>query len=349
MKDAILERARVLGFDRCRVTHAAAPARADYFRSWLARGWHGAMGYLGRTADKRCDPGLVLPGVRSVLALAASYHAPTAGGAAAEPAGTGRVARYAQRPDYHDVLKAPLGELCAFIDSLGGGRTRSLGFVDTGPILERELAERAGLGFVGKHTNLIGRDLGNWFVVAQILTTAEIEPDPPETNHCGHCRRCLDACPTGAIVAPFQLDARRCIAYLTIEWKGSIPVEFRPAIGRRIFGCDDCLEVCPWNRFAREGRLLRPPSRPDLATPDLLELLRLDDAGFKRRFADTPLLRSKRRGLLRNVAVALGNTGDPTALPALARATSDSEPLIAEHAQWALATLERRHPALPSP
>ena len=214
--------------------------------------------------------------------------------------------------------------------------------MDTGPLLERDLAQRAGLGFVGKHTNLISRQLGNWIFISEIITTAEFEPDAPEKNRCGTCSRCISACPTAAITAPFQLDARRCISYLTIELKGAIPVEFRPAIGNRIYGCDDCLAVCPWNKFAREGKLMKEHARTDLATPDLLELLALDNAGFKSRFAGTPILRTKRRGLLRNVCVALGNIGDETALPALQKAAEDSEPLIAEHARWAIEQIQAR-------
>ena len=214
--------------------------------------------------------------------------------------------------------------------------------MDTGPLLERDLAERAGLGFAGKHTNLISRRLGNWILLAEIITTLELEPDAPEQNHCGKCTRCITACPTNAITAPFELDARRCISYLTIELKGAIPVELRPAIGNRIFGCDDCLAVCPWNRFAREGRLMQSHARADLRQPDLIELLQLDQAGFKARFAGTPMLRTKRRGLLRNVCVALGNTGDASALPALAKAAQDAEPLIAEHAAWAMERIGAR-------
>jgi epoxyqueuosine reductase len=209
-------------------------------------------------------------------------------------------------------------------------------------VLERDLAQRAGLGFIGKHTNLIARQWGNWIFLAEILTTLELEPDAPERNHCGSCARCIAACPTGAIESPFQLDARRCISYLTIELKGPIPLELRPAIGNRIFGCDDCLAVCPWNRFAREGQLMRPHRRPDLATPDLLELLALDEADFRRRFAGTPMLRTGRRGLLRNVCVALGNTAGPAALPTLEQAAADPEPLIAEHARWASEQIRAR-------
>ena len=232
--------------------------------------------------------------------------------------------------------------LADFVNELGGSGTRSLWYVDTGPLLERDLAQRAGLGFAGKHTNLISRHLGNWLLLSEIITNLELVPDAPEKNHCGSCARCLAACPTAAITAPFQLDARRCISYLTIELKGSIPVELRPAIGNRIFGCDDCLAVCPWNRFAQAGKMMAAHAQPDLAAPDLLELLSLDEPGFLRRFNGSPLLRAKRRGLLRNVCVALGNIGDESALPALSRASEDAEPLVAEHARWAVEQIKGR-------
>jgi epoxyqueuosine reductase len=239
-------------------------------------------------------------------------------------------------------LAEQLRQLTGFINQLGGAETRSLWHVDTGPLLERDFAQQAGLGFVGKHTNLISRRFGNWILIGEIITTLALEPDAPEKNHCGKCTRCIVACPTNAITAPFQLDARRCISYLTIELKSSIPVELRPAIGSRIFGCDDCLAVCPWNCFAQEGKLMKSHARPELAEPDLIELLQLDEAGFKSRFAGTPILRTKRRGLLRNVCVALGNVGDNSTLPHLEKAGKDSEPLIAEHARWAIKQIESR-------
>jgi epoxyqueuosine reductase len=292
------------------------------------------MAYLERNAPKRVDPLQVLAGARSIITLAASYHDPSAR--------SGLIARYARYRDYHDVLSERLKQLTEFVNKLGGEGARSLWYVDTGPLLERELAQRAGLGFIGKHTNLISRQLGNWIFLSEIITTLAIEPDAPEKNHCGSCTRCITACPTAAITAPFQLDARRCISYLTIELKGAIPLELRPAIGDRIFGCDDCLQACPWNRFAREGQMMKAHARPDLAQPDLLELLSLDEAGFKRCFAGTPMLRAKRRGLLRNVCVALGNIGDEKALPALRKAATDPEPLIAEHAVWAIERIQTR-------
>ena len=362
MKDLIEQRARQLGFDACRVTTAEPPDSASHLQRWLEAGKQGEMAYLARNAHKRLEPRRVLPGARSLICLAASYHRlsvpPDRGGpkpprppASQDPSQTkdceprtiAEVARYARYADYHDVLGERLRQLASFVNELGGAGTRSLWYVDTGPFLERDLAQRAGLGFVGKHTNLISRQLGNWFFLAEIITTLELAPDAGERNHCGSCTRCLAACPTQAITAPFQLDARRCISYLTIELKGSIPVELRPAIGNRIFGCDDCLAVCPWNRFAKEGRLMAEHARADLDAPELIELLSLDEAGFKRRFAGTPLNRAKRRGFLRNVCVALGNAGDTCALPALRRAASRAESLIAEHARWAIDRIESRH------
>ena len=345
MKAVIRQRAAELGFDDCRFTTAAPPASADKFQDWLAEKQHGEMQWLERNADKRVEPQKVLPGAKSVIALAVSYQTENPSAICHLPS-AGLVARYAQFADYHDVLAEKLKALTGFIDSLAGDKMadrKVLWYVDTGPILERDFAQRAGLGFVGKHTNLISRKLGNWIFLAEILTTLELEPDAPEKNHCGRCTRCITACPTQAIIAPFQLDARKCISYLTIELKGSIPVALRPLIGNRIYGCDDCLAACPWNKFARAGNLMKPHARPDLAQPDLIELLQLDAAGFKARFAGTPILRTKRRGLLRNVCVALGNTGDEKCLPALNLAAQDAEPLIAEHARWAIQQIEARN------
>jgi epoxyqueuosine reductase len=342
VKAAIQQRARELGFDDCRFTNADPPSTATQFKLWLAREHHGEMAYLARNAHKRIDPQQVLAKAKSVISLAVTYEAssPPAPGRISNVHGV--IARYARFDDYHNVIGEKLKTLAAFVDQLGGETARSLWYVDTGPFLERDLAQRAGLGFIGKHTNLISRKLGNWIFLAEIITTVELTPDAPEKNRCGSCTRCLAACPTAAITAPFQLDARRCISYLTIELKGSIPVELRPAIGNRIYGCDDCLAICPWNRFAQEGRLMKGHARPDLSTPDLLELLALDEDAFKRRFRGTPVLRAKRRGLLRNVCVALGNAGDASALSALKRAGNDPEPLIAEHARWAIEQIEKR-------
>src|ERR1019366_1889620 len=367
MKEKIQQRALELGFDDCRFTTAAAPASADKFQDWLAEKRHGEMAWLERTAFRRTDPQKVLPGARSIIVLAANYGTrverresrveppdssrpstlnPVKGrgphGALRPQPSTSLIARYARFDDYHDVLGGRLKQLTQFVNQLGGAETHSLWYVDTGPLLERDFAQRAGIGFIGKHTNVISRKLGNWIFLAEILTTLELAPDAPEKNHCGKCSLCISACPTNAITAPFQLDARLCISYLTIELKGPIPVELRPAIGNRIFGCDDCLAVCPWNKFAREGSLMKPHARADLQSPDLIELLQLDVAGFKSKFAGTPILRTKRRGLLRNVCVALGNIGDKSAVPALEKAMHDPEPLIAEHAQWAIEQIALR-------
>jgi epoxyqueuosine reductase len=338
VKESIREKALELGFDDCRFTTAAPPPHAREFQEWLQDGKHGAMAYLERNAFKRVEPNFVLNEARSVISLATSYH----GEIPQSSAATGPIARYARFADYHDLLAERLKPLSEFVTAQGGEGTRSLWYVDTGPLLERDLAQRAGLGFAGKHTNLISRKLGNWFFISEIITTLELLPDEPERNRCGTCERCLEACPTSAITAPFQLDARRCISYLTIELKGSIPEELRPAIGTRIYGCDACLEACPWNRFAKAGAIMRAHYRSDLDQPELVELLALDDAAFKQKFAGTPMLRTKRRGLLRNVCVALGNSGDESVLPALERAALDPEPLIAEHALWAITQIRQR-------
>jgi epoxyqueuosine reductase len=341
LKDKIKERARELGFDDCRITTAREPDSAANFQLWLANHWQGEMGYLARNAQKRVEPRKVLAEAKSIIALAVSYECRATSGVTLNIGPSrGTIARYARFTDYHHVVGERLKLLTEFVNQLGGAGTRSLWYVDTGPFLERDLAQRAGLGFIGKHTNLISQKLGNWTFLSEIITTLEIEPDASERNHCGKCSRCITACPTKAIRAPFQLDARRCISYLTIELKGSIPVELRPLIGNRIYGCDDCLEVCPWNRFAQEGKMMKPHVRTDLATPDLIELLSLDESGFKEQFAGTPMLRTKRRGLLRNVCVALGNSGDESAISALQKAACDSEPLIAEHARWAMGQLQ---------
>jgi epoxyqueuosine reductase len=342
MKAAIRQRALELGFDDCRFTTAAAPASAKQFQGWIAEKCHGEMSWLECNAEKRVDPQKILAGAKTVIVLAASYDDSNSK-FKIQNSKLGFVASYARFDDYHDVLGERLKSLTDFVNQFGGTETRSLWYVDTGPILERDFAQRAGIGFVGKHTNLISHRLGNWIFLAEIFTTLELEPDAPEKNHCGKCSRCIAACPTNAIVAPFQLDARKCISYLTIELKGSIPVELRPAIGNRIYGCDDCLAACPWNRFAREGSLMKSHARKELSSPDLIELLQLGDAGFKSRFTGSPILRTKRRGLLRNVCVALGNVGDASALPYLEKAATDVEPLIAEHARWATGEIEGRN------
>ena len=371
MKEEIRERALALGFDLVGFTTADPPLHAAEYRHWLADGFHGEMGYMARRTEERAEPARILPGARSVIVVGLNYNsiergsglsAATAGqtviarnagtippqspvtnhqspitprsrGAKAAPT-LGKIARYAWGPrDYHDLLGEKLAQLTAFIVSRGG---RAKGYVDTGPVLERDLAQRAGIGFIGKHTNLINRSLGNWILLGEVITDLDLPPDPPEQPHCGTCHRCLDACPTRAIVSPYRLDARLCISYLTIELKGVIPVELRPLIGDRIFGCDDCLAVCPWNRFAKLS-LVKEFQRRDL--PPLTEFLSWDDAKFTGNFQGTPLARLQRGRFLRNVCVALGNSGGRAALPALQRAARDPDPLVREHAAWAISVV----------
>lgn len=302
------------------------------------------MGYLERQEPKRGDLGQVLPGARSVICVALNYSSESGRPAveAGDGALIGTVARYARFDDYHETMWRRLEALLAFVQTLAPSCVGKV-YCDTGPVTERDLAMRAGLGWIGKHTNLISRKLGNWFFLGEILVDLPLPPDTPETPHCGSCARCIPACPTGAITAPYTLDARRCISYLTIELKGSIPEELRPLIGSRIYGCDDCLAVCPWNKFAQAASDAAVLPREDLRTPDLLALLALDDDAFRERFRNSPVRRTKRRGLLRNVCVALGNSGDERAIPALRRAAEcDPEPLVREHALWALDRIAKR-------
>jgi epoxyqueuosine reductase len=239
------------------------------------------------------------------------------------------------------VLKAPLRALVTSITALAP-HARCLSYSDTGPILERDAAQRAGIGFIGKHTNLISRSLGNWILLAEILTDLPLPPDAAERNRCGSCTRCIAACPTAAIVAPFELDARKCISYLTIECRETIPLELRPLIGHRVFGCDDCLAACPWNRFAQAARVMAPAARPDLAQLNLCDVLNLSESEFVARFAGTPIIRTKRRGLIRNACVALGNVGETNALALLERTAATNDTLIAEHARWAIDQIVQR-------
>ena len=327
-------RARELGFEVCGVTSADPSRHAAFYREWIAEGKAGEMSWLGREPERRTDPRVVLPGARSVIVAGLNYWQP-------QPKGRGRIARYALGEDYHAIL---LEKLAAFAADLEESGAQARVYTDTGPVLEKPLAERAGIGWQGKSTMLIHPKLGPWLFLGEIITTLELEPDAPQRDHCGSCSRCITACPTGAITAPYQLDARRCIAYLTIELKGSIPVELRPLIGDRIYGCDECLEVCPWNRFAqrtRETRFLVGPDG-DSGRDQLHALLEISAAEFKRRFARSPILRVKRRGLLRNVCVALGNIGTAEDLPALEKAARHEEPLVREHAEWAMGRIRER-------
>jgi epoxyqueuosine reductase len=338
--EAIKKRAAELGFDVCGITTADPARHADFYRQWAAEGKAGEMQWLARNPERRADPRAVLAGARSIIVVGLNYWQP-------QPKGRGRIARYALGEDYHHILLEKLEALAGEIATSGepGGAAAKV-YVDTGPVLEKPLAERAGIGWQGKSTMLINTKLGPWLMLGEIITTLELEPDAPQKDHCGSCSKCIEACPTGAITAPYQLDARRCIAYLTIELKGSIPEELRPLIGDRVYGCDECLDVCPWNRFAqttREARFLAKPGEKESEGGDELHvLLEISQADFKRRFARSPILRVKRRGLLRNVCVVLGNIGTAEDLPALRRAELHEEPLVREHASWAVREIEKK-------
>lgn len=344
LKQRLLSFAREIGFDSCRVAECGSATHADEFRNWLDEGGHGEMSYMERGEEKRCDPQKILPGARSIVVLALNYFQgnPHAGDT---PAAAGRVARYAWGDDYHDLIANKLDRIDEFLRAFGGQQKY---YVDTGPVLERDYAAQAGIGWHGKSTMLIDERLGTWFFLAEVLTTLDLPADKSVPDRCGTCERCIKACPTGAITAPHRLDARRCISYLTIELKGSIPLDLRPLIGDRIFGCDDCLEACPWNRFAqvsREAAFFAPPSRMGVPLRDYLSL---SDDNFRMVFRNSPIKRIKRRGFLRNVCVALGNVGDSSDLAALEGATADPEPLIAEHAKWAIHQIRHRHGISPT-
>jgi epoxyqueuosine reductase len=341
MDEGIKREARRLGFDVVGIARASAATTIGQYEAWLASGYHAGMAYLARpdSVAKRRDPAGVLPGAQSVVTVGANYHTiPLPAGYRDDPA-RGVVASYAWGDDYHDVMLPRLRELGAFVEAETGGPVAHRAYVDTGPLLEREFAAQAGSGFFGKNTNLIDPRLGSWLFLGELLVTAAIPADDPPIRQgtCGQCTRCLDACPTQALVAPYVLDARRCISYLTIELKGAIPRDLRPLMGNRIFGCDICQEVCPWNRrFAQPATEPAFQARETTIAPQLLDLMALDDEGFRQRFRASPVKRAKRRGLLRNVAVAMGNWSDEATVPALSRALEDAEPLIRGHAAWAL-------------
>ena len=326
------------GFDDCRFAKAGTASHAKEFLDWIEHGKHGEMAWLERNPHRRCDPREVLPGCRTVICLALNYFPGDSPFPENHPGGYS-IARYAWNNDYHDLIEKKLRELDQKLQTLGG--TQKF-YVDTGPVLERDFASDAGLGWNGKSTMQIHRRLGTWFFLADILTTLDLTPDAPIRDHCGSCTRCMTACPTQAITAPRQLDARRCVSYLTIEHKGPIPHEFRRAIGNRIYGCDDCLQACPWNRFASTSREASFHARESVFSMEMRDFLSLTDESFRALFAKSPIKRIKRPAFLRNVCVALGNTGTADDLSALRQAAQDPHPLVAEHALWAIAEIESR-------
>jgi epoxyqueuosine reductase len=344
LKTELIAFARRLGFDSCRVAACTPPPHATEFRNWLREGAAGEMHYMERSEEKRCDPQKVLPGARSIIVVALNYFQGDTI-RRSQTAATGKIARYAWGDDYHKVIAARLEKIDNFLGEFEG---RQKCYVDTGPILERDHASQAGIGWHGKNTMLIDPRLGTWFFLGEILTTLDLPPDGPQPDRCGRCERCIKACPTGAITAPHRLDARRCISYLTIELKGSIPLELRPLIGNRILGCDDCLDACPWNRFAQASRESAFSARRLTSGMTLREYLTLNETEFRALFKNSPIKRIKRRGFLRNVCVALGNVGDLSDLPALERAAFEPDPLIAEHAAWAIERIQERF-EIPTP
>lgn len=345
LKDSILEEAHRLGFILAGVTTPAPTPHVKFFEDWLARGCHADMAYLAtdRARAARANPRLVLPECKSILVLGIPYNRSHPSPSRNQEWGEGKIASYALGEDYHLVLPPRLQRLVQFIETQVGHPVPNRYYTDTGPLLERDLAQRAGLGWIGKNTCLIHPQKGSYVLLAEILLGLELEPDAPfATDHCGTCTRCIEACPTDAILPNRSLDARRCISYLTIENKEAIPEDLRPQVQNWIFGCDICQQVCPWNKFsAPQGDASFQPGAGAAAT-DLIATLALTPQSFNRQFKRSPIQRAKRRGLLRNAAVALGNLGDERALPALENALNDSESIIREHAQWAISQIVNR-------
>lgn len=338
LKQKLISESQDAGFAECRIVSPdAIPHVAERLRGFLAEGRHGQMDWLSNRSDWRADPRVLWPEVRSIIMLADPYtpeHDPLED---LEHKDQGVISVYARGKDYHDVAKKRLKRVARWLVAEADAQVKV--FVDTAPVAEKPLAAAAGLGWQGKHTNLVSRSLGNWFFLGAIFTTAEIPVDAAEDDHCGSCRRCLDICPTDAFPAPYQLDARRCISYLTIEHKGPIAEDMRGLMGNRIYGCDDCLAVCPWNKFANTARDQRYAAKGDLDSPKLAELAALDDAAFRAKFSGSPIKRTGRNRFVRNVAYAIGNSGDLTLLPSVMALVDDEDTVVAEAARWAVARL----------
>ncbi len=338
IRDILRVQAAELGFDVCRFASASEPWSAgDRLREFVETGRHGEMGWMETTLERRSHPTAMWDGARSAVVLGMNY------GPSGDPLpelddrSSGYISVYARGDDYHEVIKGRLKTLAGQIASRLGTEVKV--FVDTAPLMEKPLAQRSGVGWQGKHTNLLSREHGSWLFLGIILTAAELEPDPPETEHCGSCTACLDACPTQAFPAPFQLDARRCLSYLTIEHAGPWPVEFRAATGSRIYGCDDCLAVCPWNKFAEQAREARLTARAANVSPRLTDLVALDDAAFRAQFSKSPIKRVGRDRFVRNVLYAIGNSEDPALVGGAKVLLDDPSPLVRGAAVWALSRL----------
>ncbi|HEY6431114.1 MAG TPA: tRNA epoxyqueuosine(34) reductase QueG [Acetobacteraceae bacterium] len=334
----IRERALALGFDAIGFCRAElGPEARTRLAEFLQSGQHGDMGWLATRADQRSHPQALWPEARTVIALGLSYAPDSDPLEPLHHPDRATISVYARNRDYHDVVKGMLKTLAQFVVSRCGPSVKV--FVDTAPVMEKPLAQAAGLGWQGKHTNLVSRRHGSWLFLGEIYTTLDLPPDPPHAPRCGTCSRCLSVCPTNAFPAPYRLDATRCISYLTIEHQGPIPHELRPLMGNRIYGCDDCLAVCPWNRFARAGSHPKLRARPDLSAPELEELASLTDATFRTRFAGSPIKRIGRNRFVRNVLIAIGNSGRPALARSAARLRTDPDPVVAEAASWAVARL----------
>jgi len=345
LREAIRARALAEGFDVVRFARAVAPPHAtERLTNFLEAGRHGSMEWLVRNADRRADPAVLWPEAKSIIVLGTNYgpdHDPRED---LKDKTRGAISVYARGDDYHDVIKKRLKRLAGFLCETYGGDAKV--FVDTAPVLEKALAEQAGLGWQGKHTNLVSREFGSWLFLGSVFTTLDVEPEASHLNRCGECHACLDACPTGAFPAPYQMDARRCISYLTIEHKGHIPREFRDPIGNRIYGCDDCLSACPWNKFAQISHEAQFAAREIAKQPLLAELVRLDDESFRALFRASPIKRVGRDRFVRNVLIAIGNSGDTELAREAEHLLSDASPLVRAMAVWALSRLSEDFEAL---
>jgi epoxyqueuosine reductase len=338
LKARLTERALQEGFVDCRIClPSAVPEVAERLRAFLAAGYHGQMGWMENRVEWRSDPAALWPEARAVIMLAESYRPDHNPLEILDQTDRGAISVYAQNRDYHDLVKKRLKRLARWLMAEAGGEVKV--FVDTAPVPEKALGQAAGLGWQGKHTNLVSRNWGNWAFLGSVFTTLDLEPDEPEVDHCGSCRACLDICPTAAFPAPYQLDARRCISYLTIEHKGPVAPELRALIGNRIYGCDDCLAVCPWNKFAVAASDIRYSAHDALVAPRLADLARLDDRGFREMFSGSAIKRIGRARFVRNVLYAIGNSGDPTLAPVAAERVGDEDATVADAARWALERL----------